>query len=515
MSAEFWLLARTIKKISRTSRTISYSAPLIRRLSGPGTGKSSIVKEFAKENSEVYRNAVQIDPDHYKGLLAGSDTPGMIHAEYAHEESSMIARKIMERLDERMTAGLPAPHVMMDVVSPNPGRMAFAKKFGHLTVMTGTAPPEVTVQRAYERGFNEDGTVKGRVIATSVVLDGAAKSSRLMPDIFEHSNLDFTLINTHLIDSSKSPIVASWDNDARCLIVHDPDTFMDFVERQNINTAAQSPDEIYRDMDRSPQKMAETLKPYTDKAIQIDLLKPDGEVAISISQSEIDIHHPLDSKRGTGFMAELAEHTGKLGRNGGVVAGVVLGTLSGVFTLAAGGSKAEAAQMVYGAAVPYGETQIDLARGDLLAAEKSAIVETASNLGSLGGAAAGAAIGTLILPGVGTVIGAGIGALGGGIGAGYFAQKIHDNKPVLDMQTAFNALPNNVTPDMPPEVAALVEVKASRELFEKNFAEIESYGGLSEVQAYIEAHPLEVKPKAPVPENISIPAPHLFALGMR
>lgn len=214
-------------------------------------------------------------------------------------------------------------------------------------------------------------------------------------------------------------------------------------------------------------------------------------------------------------MAELAEHTGKLGRNGGVVAGVVLGTLSGVFTLAAGGSKAEAAQMVYGAAVPYGETQIDLARGDLLAAEKSAIVETASNLGSLGGAAAGAAIGTLILPGVGTVIGAGIGALGGGIGAGYFAQKIHDNKPVLDMQTAFNALPNNVTPDMPPEVAALVEVKASRELFEKNFAEIESYGGLSEVQAYIEAHPLEVKPKAPVPENISIPAPHLFALGMR
>lgn len=247
----------------------------------------------------------------------------------------------------------------------------------------------------------------------------------------------------------------------------------------------------------------------------------------------------------------MAQTFGKLGKNGGVIAGVALGTLSGAFTLAAGGSKAEAAQAVYGAAVPYGETQIDLAHGDLNAAEKSATIETASNIGSLGGAAAGAAIGTMILPGVGTAIGAGIGALGGGVGTGYLTEKIHDNyaqiksgavrladeaaesltntvqktkqfltgwfdrKPALDAQAAFNALPNSVTPDMPPEVAALVEVKSSRKLFEKSFAEVESHGGLSEVQAYIEAHSPEAKQLVPVLESNPISSPRLLAPGLR
>jgi hypothetical protein len=38
---------------------------------------------------------------------------------------------------------------------------------------------------------------------------------------------------------------------------------------------------------------------------------------------------------------------------------------------------------------------------------------------------------------------------------------------------------------MPPEVAALAEVKASRELFEKSFVEIEQHDGfLTEVSMY-------------------------------
>lgn len=247
----------------------------------------------------------------------------------------------------------------------------------------------------------------------------------------------------------------------------------------------------------------------------------------------------------------MAETFGKLGKNGGVIAGLALGTLSGAFTLAAGGSKAEAAQVVYEAAVPYGETQIDLARGDVMAAEKSATVETATNIGSLGGAAAGAAIGTMILPGIGTAIGAGIGALGGGVGTSYLTEKIHDNyaqiksgtirladeatesltnavqktkqflagwfdgKPALDARTIFNALPDSVTPDMPPEVAALVEVKASPELFEKSFAEIEQHGSLPEVRAYIEAHPPEAKQSVPIAENHPVHYAHSPAPGLR
>ncbi len=294
-----------------------------------------------------------------------------------------------------------------------------------------------------------------------------------------------------------------WDAPTQSVITTDPQQFSNMLERQGI----------------APQR-------YAELGASLKVETPNG-------------------------LKNAAESLADFGKKAGPVASVIVGTLADAFTLAAGGSKAEAAQVVYEAAVPYGETQIDLARGDLLAAEKSATIETASNLGSLGGAAAGAAIGTMILPGVGTAIGAGIGALGGGVGTDYLTEKIHDNyaqiksgavqladetaesltntvqktkqflagwfdrKPALNAQAAFNALPNSVTPDMPPEVAALVEVKASQKLFEKNFAEIERHGGLPEVLAYIKDHPQNVEHKAFVSEERSIHYSHLPMPGLR
>jgi len=263
----------------------------------------------------------------------------------------------------------------------------------------------------------------------------------------------------------------------------------------------------------------------------------------------------LDAKGSA--LGKLSETTGKLGRNGGVVAGIALGTLSSAFALASGSSKAEAAEIFYETAVPYGETELDLARGDLEAAARSATIETASNGGSLAGAAAGAAAGAMIgsaMPGLGTaagaVVGGIIGGLGGGIGTGYITEKIYDNyaqlksgavnlaqetaesltsavedtkrylaswfdgDPELDVQVAFASLPDRVTPDMPPEVAALVEVKASQTLFEQRFAEIAEHDGLPEVLAYIEAHPQDTEHSAPAPEKQSMHYAHLPAPGM-
>lgn len=253
----------------------------------------------------------------------------------------------------------------------------------------------------------------------------------------------------------------------------------------------------------------------------------------------------------------LTETFDKLGKNGGVIAGVAFGTLSGAFALASGSSRADAAQMFYEAAIPYGETQLDLARADMDAAARSAVIETASNIGSGGGIVAGAAAGAVIgsaVPVIGTaagaVVGGFVGGLGGGYGAAYIMEKVHDNhaalksgavrlahgavesltgtvqetkhllaswsgsKPALDAQAFFRILPDNVAPDMPPEVAALVEVKGSRALFEKSFAEIERHGGLPELLAYIEAHPPKAGQPAPVAENHTVHYVHLPAPGM-
>jgi hypothetical protein len=129
------------------------------------------------------------------------------------------------------------------------------------------------------------------------------------------------------------------------------------------------------------------------------------------------------------FLTKFGDSAGKLGRNSGVIGGVVLGAVSGVSTFLGGGSVAEAAEDAYATAVPYGETQIDLAQGDLAAASKSATVETASNFGGLAGAAAGTAIGGTIgsaVPIIGTVIGAGIGGVIGGVGGGLISAEATD-----------------------------------------------------------------------------------------
>ncbi|SER81860.1 Zeta toxin [Nitrosomonas sp. Nm51] len=401
---------------------------------GPGTGKSSLVSEFAKAQPEIYQNAVQINPDDYKDILANPKKVGTSHSEYTHKESSLIAKKIMGRLDERMAAGLPAPHVVMDVVSPNPERMAFAKRFEQMKVSHGTAPPEVTLQRAYDRGFDTDGKIHGRVIDSRVVLKGAAKASELLPNVFEHPNLEFKMVDTDVPFGSEQLVIAEWDNHSKRLAVYDPDTFVDFVQRQHINTSATHAGELLQNYEQTPERLAADLKPYTDKGVQIDFMDSDRKPAISISADKVEVHSNLPSKHGSGFMADMAETFGRLGKNGGVIAGVTFGTLSGAFTLAAGGNSAQAAEAVYEAAVPYGETSLDAVRGDVEAMKRSGLIETVSNGGSLAGIAAGAAAGAAIgsaIPVIGTVAGAAvggvIGGLGGGVTAGYITEKVYDN----------------------------------------------------------------------------------------
>ncbi len=504
---------------------------------GPGTGKTSIMKGLEKSKPEIYNNAVQINPDHYKDLLANPEGLGAAHGTYTHSESSMIADDIMGRLDDKMKAGLPAPHVMLDIGAPYPNRVEFAKQFGQMTVMTGTAPPEITIERAYSRGFDRNGNIVDRVVPSTVVLGGTAKASKLLPNVFEHPNLEFTMVNTNVPKGAEMPIVAKWDNETHILTVEYPDTFMDFVERQDLNELAESADELFEGVEHSAESLAQNLQPYTDNGIQIDLLNPDGDVAVSIDKSGVDIKADLITNRGAGFMADMADNFARLGKSGGFVAGVAFGTLSGVFTLAAGGSKAEAAEVTYEAAVPYGETSLDLLDNDMEAAARSATIETASNLGSLGGAVAGAATGAAIgsvVPAVGTTIGGVVGgvagAIGGGVGAGYITEKVYANfaaikggvievsqdamhtlsaaaqaaksvfgdtwnrvtghdKPPMHLTAVFNGLPNTVTDDMPPEVQSLIEVKANSDLFARQYEDLKAQGGLEAVAKYMADNP--------------------------
>lgn len=438
----------------------------------PGTGKSSLVDEFAKSQPEIYQSAVQINPDDYKNILANPKDLGALHSEYTHKESAMIAQKIIDRLDERMAAGLPAPHVMMDVVSPNPMRMAFAARFEQMKVSHGTAPAEVTLQRAYERGFDADGNIHGRVISSRVVLDGAAKASELLPNIFEHPNLEFKMVDTNVSFGDERPVIAEWNNDSKRLTVYDPDTFVDFVQRQHINTNATHAGELWQGFESTPERLATDLKPYTDKGVRIDFMDSDKKPAVSISTDHVEVHGNLPSKHGPGFMADMAETFGRIGKNGGFIAGAAIGTaiMPGVGT-------------VVGAAV--GGIGAGIASGEMTALvydNFTAIKSRAVHLSSEAAGALDAAVrGT----------------------ANFWNRITGGDAPDINLTEVFNGLPCVAIDGMPPEVASLIELKQSPALFKKQFEALKEDGSLDEVAVYIKDNPLlpEIEPACELPLN--------------
>lgn len=125
---------------------------------------------------------------------------------------------------------------------------------------------------------------------------------------------------------------------------------------------------------------------------------------------------------------------GLIGKNGGIVTGVLFATGIAASDLVFGATPAQAAESFYETAVPFGESQIDLVHGDVNSAARAAVVEVASSVGfgvcAVPAGTAGAAVGTVVLPGPGTVVAAGASGLVAGtacaVGTGYVAGKMYD-----------------------------------------------------------------------------------------
>lgn len=248
----------------------------------------------------------------------------------------------------------------------------------------------------------------------------------------------------------------------------------------------------------------------------------------------------------------MADKFQDLGKHGGFVSGFALGTLAGAFTLAATGDAEAAGKVTYETSMPYGETQFDLAGGNTGAAKKSATIETASNVASAGGvlagAAAGAALGSVV-PIIGTAVGGVIGGIAGGlvsgVSAAYITEKVYDNfesikgralivsteaanslnnaiasthnlvsslfddRPELDKEAVYSALPAAAEDSLPPEINALVEAKASPDRFEALYEEFDAQGSLETVRDYLagqsaandENYQQDISPQADLPTS--------------
>lgn len=267
---------------------------------GPATGKSALVASLATAHPEIYRNSAIVNSDDYKPLLADPKVYGAGYANASHAESAYLSDEIMARLSHKIDAGR-APNVVLDVVTLSEQRMAFAKKSGNLIVATGTAPPDVTLDRSHQRGIES-----GRIVPSEAVLAGARAVSETTPRIFEHPNARMELFDTNVPFRDPNKLVARYEPGSRTLFINEPDVFVDFVERQKLNPKAHNASELFRSTDRSPAAIAHEMKAYTDKGVTLAFLNPQGELAMTVGREGVDQIRPLTSQRGNAFFAELA-----------------------------------------------------------------------------------------------------------------------------------------------------------------------------------------------------------------
>lgn len=191
--------------------------------------------------------------------------------------------------------------------------------------------------------------------------------------------------------------------------------------------------EIDRLMHHSPELIAEAIKTQRGGATVFT-----AEDIPTIDQAmeglDVKIEAPPNLRAAAEAAAEVAEDAGKVFRKMGPVAGgvaiLVLSGAAGADELYKGGDLKAAArtagEVAYASANPYAETTKAIIDGDVEAAERLAITETAANAGGWGGAAAGAAIGFATpIPG-GALIGGIIGGVAGAEGLEWAADKLYN-----------------------------------------------------------------------------------------
>ena len=276
----------------------------------------------------------------------------------------------------------------------------------------------------------------------------------------------------------------------------------------NLNDSKGDFGSIYRPNDFRTTFNRDLRQARFDAPGKVHLAKTPNEITNLTNKFVKDILHTPHAK--ATFLSKLDD----LGKNGGFFIGVGVGGTLAVQHLL-DGNPAHAAESFVDIAVPYGETIRHTAQMNPELAVRSAIIETASNVGCIAvGGLSGSGVtyftgGTAVPAGL-TVAASTSGCLVGGLVVGETTAFVYDgyqtisdkiadlfndvvdefppetlNLATLDSDTAHALLPDTIQPGMPPEVESLVLVKPNPEQFNAQFEEIKDYGGLPNVETYL------------------------------
>lgn len=297
-------------RVNQLPAAASGSHTTIMITGGPGTGKSALAQRMAKEHEGIFSKAARINPDDYRAILADPTEYGSSYADAAQQEMYQLFNKISKRLKKAVKSGS-APHIVLDIVAPTEPRMQMARNSSKLILVAATVEPEIALKRAFERGKTEidrgNGKKRpGRIVPSKVVLEGSRKASEAFANGFTHPNAEIKIFSTDVPVGEPQILVAEKSANDYNLNVNDPDRFTEFMMHESLNEHANSSKDLYGER-VSLESLATSIGKYTSQNINLRLIGPKGDPALTFTKEGVTEHEKLYSRRESSFYPDLAK----------------------------------------------------------------------------------------------------------------------------------------------------------------------------------------------------------------
>lgn len=164
-------------------------------------------------------------------------------AGYNHDEANLISDMSYRLHDKKAEQGK-APDMLIDGVFVKQSKIDTAvKNGGKVKVDIVSIPAEKGVERAFSRGPQEK-----RFVAKGFILAANAEVARDVHNIMAQNigkNIEYRLFDNDIAKGGTPILVEQGDLAKKQVEVHRPDLLNKFLKKQNINTRADSPEEVY------------------------------------------------------------------------------------------------------------------------------------------------------------------------------------------------------------------------------------------------------------------------------
>ena len=213
---------------------------------GKGTAVATVAR-LAEDNLGItWDNTVKVNTDTHRLIISHPIITGE-RKEFSgtlnNHEAGILTDMAYSRLQKKAALGI-APHMLIDGVNMSKERMELGiMNSGKLQLAVVTVPPELSVERAFERGKQD-----GRFVPTSYNL---SKHRQISKNFFKEletclgKNAEVILFDTEVPRRAPPKKIMRTDLETKEVVIYNKDKFAKFLGRAKLDITATSAEEIY------------------------------------------------------------------------------------------------------------------------------------------------------------------------------------------------------------------------------------------------------------------------------